>query len=73
MAGRQSDPEILKAQAQELLKKAKKIEDKRFKEVGQLVYDYFKNDFSGLEIEKFKNEVKEIFKLRKKADSEAEA
>lgn len=72
MAGRQSDPEVLKAQAQELLRKAKKIEDKRFKEVGQLVYNYFKNDFSGFEVEKFKGEVKEIFKMRKKAEGEAD-
>jgi hypothetical protein len=35
MAGRERDPEVLKSEAQELLKRAKSIEEIRFKQVGQ--------------------------------------
>jgi len=66
MAGRVSNPEVLKAKAQELLNKAKKIEERRFKELGQLVYDYYKKDFSDFDIEQFKNQVREAFKGKKK-------
>ena len=66
MAGRVSNPEVLKARAQELLNKAKKIEERRFKELGQLVYDYYKKDFSDFDIEQFKNQVREAFKGKKK-------
>jgi len=66
MAGRESNPEVLKARAQELLNKAKKIEERRFKELGQLVYDYYKKDFSDFDIEQFKNQVREAFKGKKK-------
>ena len=66
MAGRESNPEVLKARAQELLNKAKKIEERRFKELGQLVYDYYKKDFSDFDIEQFKSRMGEVFKGKKK-------
>jgi valyl-tRNA synthetase len=66
MAGRVSNPEVLKAKAQELLNKAKKIEERRFKEIGQLVYEYYKKDFSDFDIEQFKSQVREAFKGKKK-------
>jgi hypothetical protein len=62
MAGRVSNPEVLKAKAQELLNKAKKIEERRFKEIGQIVYEYYKKDFSGFDAEQFKNQVREALK-----------
>jgi hypothetical protein len=37
MAGRESNPEVLKAKAKELLNRAKKIEERRFKKIGQIV------------------------------------
>ena len=66
MAGRVSNPEVLKARAQELLNKAKKIEERRFKELGQLVYEYYKKDFAEFDEEQFKNQVRETFKGKKK-------
>ena len=66
MAGRKSNPEKLRAQAQELLNKAKKMEEKKFKEVGQLVYDYYQKDFADFDEEKFKGEVGGIFSRKKK-------
>ena len=51
-------PEILKAKAQELLKKAKEIEEKQFIKIGKVVYDYYQKSFEGFELEKFKEEVK---------------
>ena len=65
MAGRESNPEVLKAKAKELLTRAKKIEERRFKELGQLVYDYYKKDFSDFDIEQFKSEIKEALGKRK--------
>ena len=66
MAGRVSNPEVLKAKAQELLNKAKKIEERRFKEIGQLVYEYYRKDFSDFDREQFKSQVREAFKGKKK-------
>lgn len=66
MAGRERDPELLRAEAQELLKKAKKIEEKKFKEAGQLVHEYHKNDFADFDMEQFKSDVREVFKSKKK-------
>ena len=48
-------------EAQELLKKAKSIEEKKFKIAGQLVYEYYKKDFADFDMEQFKTEVKEAF------------
>jgi hypothetical protein len=48
MAGRESNPEVLKAKAKELLKRAKKIEERSFKELGQLVYEHYKKTFQSL-------------------------
>jgi hypothetical protein len=45
MAGKERDPEVLRAEAQELLKRAKSIEERKFKRAGQLVYEYHKKDF----------------------------
>ena len=66
MAGRESNPEKLRAQAQELLKKARIIEERKFKQIGQLVYEYYKEDFSDFDVEKFKGEVGSIFSSKKK-------
>ncbi len=66
MAGKERDPEVLRAEAQELLKKAKKIEEKKFNEAGQLVHEYHKKDFADFDIEQFKSEAREVFKGKKK-------
>ena len=66
MAGRESNPETLKAKAQELLKRAKSIEERKFKQAGQIVYEYHKKDFSDFEIEQFKSQVRDVFKGKKK-------
>ncbi len=66
MAGRVSNPETLKAKAQELLKKAKKIEEKKFKQAGQLVYEYHKKDFAEFDVEQFKSQMREVFEGKKK-------
>ena len=65
MAGRESDPEKLRLQAQELLNKAKRLEERKFKVIGQLVYEYYKKDFAGFDEEKFKGEVRGIFSRKK--------
>ena len=70
MAGRVSDPEKLKKQAQELLKKAKRIEQRKFRDVGQLVYEYHQKDFADFDEETFKSEVSALFLKNKKRDSE---
>ena len=66
MAGRESNPETLKAKAQELLKRAKKIEEKKFKQAGQLVYEYHKKDFAEFDIEQFKSQMREVFEGKNK-------
>ena len=66
MAGRESNPETLKAKAQELLKRAKSIEERKFKQAGQIVYEYHKKDFADFDIEKFKSQVENVFKGEKK-------
>ena len=68
MAGRESNPEVLKAKAKELLNKAKKIEERRFKEIGQMVYEHYKKDFSEFDIEQLKSQVREVFEGKKKAN-----
>jgi valyl-tRNA synthetase len=66
MAGKERDPEILRAEAKELLKKAKSIEEKKFKQAGELVYEYHKKDFADFDIEQFKSQVENVFKGEKK-------
>jgi len=66
MAGRQSNPETLKAKAQALLKRAKTIEERKFKQAGQLVYEYHKKDFTEFDIEQFKSQMRDVFKGKKK-------
>ncbi len=66
MAGRQSNPETLKAKAQELLKRAKTIEERKFKQAGQLVYEYHKKDFADFDMELFKVQMIDVFKGEKK-------
>jgi hypothetical protein len=66
MAGRIGNPEKLRLQAQELIKRAKRIEERKFKEVGQLVYDQFQKNFADFDMDQFKTDVKEIFERRKK-------
>ena len=66
MTTKDTNPEILKAKAQELLRKAKEIEEKQFIKIGKVVYDYFQKDFEGFELEKFKAEVKEATEGKKR-------
>jgi hypothetical protein len=66
MAGRERNPEVLRAEAQELINRAKKIEERKFKEVGQLVYEYHKKDFADFDMEQFKSQVREAFDGKKK-------
>ena len=66
MAGKERDPEVLRAEAKELLNRAKTIEEKKFKQAGQLVYEYHKKDFAGFDIEQFKSQVGDVFKGKKK-------
>ena len=66
MAGRPSNPEILKAKAKELLERAKSIEERKFKRAGELVYEYHKKDFADFDMEQFKSQIKEIFEGKKK-------
>jgi hypothetical protein len=53
----ESNPEALKAKAQELINRAKKIEERKFKEVGQLVYEHYKKDFSEFDIVHIRTEI----------------
>jgi valyl-tRNA synthetase len=65
---RKYNPEVLKAKAKELLNKAKKIEERRFKEVGQLVYEHYTKDYADFDIEQFKSQVKEVFEGKRKRE-----
>ena len=66
MAGRPSNPETLKAKAKELLERAKSIEERKFKQAGELVYEYHKKDFADFDMEQFKSQVGEVFKGKKR-------
>ncbi len=66
MAGKERDPEVLRAEAKELLNRAKTIEERKFKQAGQLVYEYHKKDFEDFDIEQFKSQVGDVFKGKKK-------
>ena len=62
MAGREKDPAVLRAEAEALLKRAKAIEERKFKQAGQLVYEYHKKGFAEFDLEQFKRQVSEVFK-----------
>ena len=66
MTTKDTSPEVLKAKAQELLRKAKEIEEKQFIKIGKVVYDYLQKDFEGFELEKLKAEVKEATEGKKR-------
>ena len=66
MAGKERDPEVLRAEAKELLNRAKNIEERKFKQAGQLVYEYHKKDFADFDIEQFKSQVGDVFKGKKR-------
>ena len=66
MAGRPGNPETLKAKAQELLKRANSIEERKFKYAGELIYEYHKKDFADFDMEQFKSQVGDVFKGKKK-------
>ena len=66
MAGKERDPEVLRAEAKELLKRAKTIEERKFKQAGELVYEYHKKDFADFDMEQFKSQVGDVFKGKKK-------
>jgi hypothetical protein len=65
------NPEKLKAKAQELLNKAKEIEEKQFVKIGRIVYDYHQKDFEGFDLEKFKGEVKKATEGQKRGKKKA--
>jgi hypothetical protein len=65
------NPEILKAKANELLKKAKEIEEKQFVRIGKIVYDYYQKAFEGFDIEKLKGEIKEALSPKKRGKRKA--
>jgi hypothetical protein len=60
------NPEKLKAKAQELLNKAKEIEEKQFVKIGKIVYDYYQKGFEGFDLETFNGEVKKAIEGQKK-------
>jgi hypothetical protein len=63
---KESNPEVLKAKAKELLNKAKEIEEKQFVKIGRIVYDYHEKGFEGFDLEKFKGEVKKAIEGQKR-------
>ena len=63
---RENNIEELRSKANDLLKKAKQIEEKRFIQVGKLVSDYYKKDFEDFDLDQFKSKLKEIFSGAKK-------
>ena len=65
------NPEVLKAKAQELLKKAKEIEEKHFVRIGKVVFDYYRKSFEGFDLEKFKEEIKEAMSPKKRGRNKA--
>ena len=67
MAGRESNPESLKNKAQDLMKRAKMIEDRRFRLVGEYVMGLENDDFANLNIEEFRQEIRKIFAGKKKS------
>jgi hypothetical protein len=66
MAGRVGNPDKLRSQAQELLKRAKRIEERKFKEIGQLVHEHYQKDFADFDMEQFKIDIKKAFDGKKK-------
>lgn len=66
MAGRERDPDLLRSEAQDLMKRAKKIEERRFKVVGHLLYEHHKEDYANFNLDTFKVEVKDILNGKKK-------
>jgi hypothetical protein len=59
-------PEKLKAKAQELLNKAKEIEEKQFVKIGRIVYDYHQKGYEGFDLDKFKGEVNKAMEVKKR-------
>jgi len=59
-------PEKLKAKAQELLNKAKEMEEKQFIKIGKIVYDYQQKGFDGFDLETFKGEVSKAMEGKKR-------
>jgi hypothetical protein len=66
------NPETLKAKANELLKKAKEIEEKQFVRIGKLVYEYYQKAFEGFDVEKLKSEIKETLSTKKRGKRKAQ-
>ena len=66
MAGRERDPDVLRNEAQELMKRARKIEERRFKIVGHLLYEHHKEDYVNFNLDTFRKEVKDIINGKKK-------
>ncbi len=60
-----SDPDVLRKRANDLLRKAKDIEDKKFILAGKVIHKYYKDDFKDFDIEKFKSEIRDIFEVKK--------
>ncbi len=66
MAGKERDPDVLRTEAKELLNRAKTIEERKFKQAGQLVYEYHKKDFADFDMEQFKSQAGDVFAGKKK-------
>ena len=60
------NPEKLKAKAQELLNKAKEIEEKQFVKIGRIVYDYHQKGFEGFDLDTFKGEINKAMEAKKR-------
>lgn len=56
-------PSQLRADAQALLEKAKKEENKMYENVGRLVEKHLKEGFRKFELSAFKNQVKEMLQI----------
>ena len=60
------DPEKLKAKAQELLNKAKEIEEKQLAAIGRIVHYYHQKGFERFDLDKFKSEISRVMEVKKR-------
>jgi hypothetical protein len=60
------NPDQLKAKAQELLQKAREIEEKQFAAIGRIVHNYYQKGFEKFDLEKFKSEISRVMEVKKR-------
>jgi hypothetical protein len=60
------NPDQLKAKAQELLQKAREIEEKQFAAIGRIVHYYYQKGFEKFDLEKFKSEISRVMEVKKR-------